>query len=158
MLKWSNSWFYIFFNLNICNQSTYHNIKLTEDWYCQQFLIFLSNKGVYFQIFHFLFQEIASKTRELINNLKSLSVTGEDNKQYITIEVLRERKMTPATENFLFSLAACEGLVQMWIAFGNKIPKWCQKYWNTKCINTLPCVYKCSVYCSNYQVYKYFTF
>ncbi|XP_052101508.1 DENN domain-containing protein 10-like [Mytilus californianus] len=60
-----------------------------------------------------LIKEIASKTRELINNLKSLSVTGEDSKQYITIEVLRERKMTPATENFLFSLAACEGLVQM---------------------------------------------
>ena len=59
------------------------------------------------------FQEISSKTRELINNLKSLAVTGEDNKQYITIEVLRERKMTPATENFLFNLAACEGLVQL---------------------------------------------
>ncbi|XP_069139960.1 DENN domain-containing protein 10-like [Argopecten irradians] len=58
-------------------------------------------------------QEIAKKTSELLNNLKSLAEEGEDGKLFITLETLRARKMNPATENFLFSLAACEGLVKL---------------------------------------------
>ena len=59
-----------------------------------------------------IFQDISNKTKELLNNLKSLA-TEEDGKSYITLESLKERKMPPATENFLFSLAACEGLVKL---------------------------------------------
>lgn len=54
-------------------------------------------------------KEIATKTKELLNNLKSLA----DEDGSISLESLKERKMPPATENFLFSLAACEGLVKL---------------------------------------------
>lgn len=64
-------------------------------------------------IFGILFQEIEQKTSELLNNLKSLCETGDDGKKYLTLESLKQRKMAPATENFLFSLAACEGLVKL---------------------------------------------
>ena len=56
---------------------------------------------------------MASKTKELLNNLKSLAAAGEDGQLSLSLETLRARKMPPATENFLFSLAACEGLVQL---------------------------------------------
>ena len=59
-------------------------------------------------------QDISNKTKELLTNLKSLATTEEDGRQYITLESLKERNMPPATENFLFSLAACEGLVKLW--------------------------------------------
>ncbi|XP_033757595.1 DENN domain-containing protein 10-like [Pecten maximus] len=58
-------------------------------------------------------QEVAKKTNELLDNLKSLAQKGEDGKLFITLDTLRARKMNPATENFLFSLAACEGLVKL---------------------------------------------
>ena len=64
-------------------------------------------------IVYFPFQDISNKTKELLNNLKSLATEDEDGKAYITLESLKERKMPPATENFLFSLAACEGLVKL---------------------------------------------
>ncbi|XP_038070968.1 DENN domain-containing protein 10-like [Patiria miniata] len=59
--------------------------------------------------------DISNKTMELINNLKSLSDSGPDGDGAgkVSIEALRERKMPPATENFLFSLAAAEGLAQV---------------------------------------------
>ncbi|XP_022086595.1 protein FAM45A-like [Acanthaster planci] len=57
--------------------------------------------------------DISNKTMELINNLKSLSDSGPDGTGKVSIEALRERKMPPATENFLFSLAAAEGLAQV---------------------------------------------
>ncbi|ESO94949.1 hypothetical protein LOTGIDRAFT_239462 [Lottia gigantea] len=60
-----------------------------------------------------IIKEIANKTKELLNNLKSLCIEDEEHKSYITLESLRERKMPPATENFLFSLAACEGMVKL---------------------------------------------
>ena len=61
----------------------------------------------------FTLQDISNKTKDLLNNLKSLATTEDDGKQYLTLESLKERKMPPATENFLFSLAACEGLVKL---------------------------------------------
>ncbi|KAH3787602.1 DENN domain-containing protein 10-like [Dreissena polymorpha] len=54
-------------------------------------------------------KEISTKTKELLTNLKSLA--SDDGT--IALETLKERKMPPATENFLYSLAACEGLVAM---------------------------------------------
>ena len=62
-------------------------------------------------IFTTIFQDIAIKTKELLNNLKSLATIGEDGKPVVTLETLRERKMPSSTENFLFNLAAAEGLV-----------------------------------------------
>ncbi|KAK6178152.1 hypothetical protein SNE40_012967 [Patella caerulea] len=56
---------------------------------------------------------ITNKTKDLLNNLKSLAVEDESGKSSITLETLHERKMPPATENFLFSLAVCEGFVQL---------------------------------------------
>nr|XP_054765818.1 DENN domain-containing protein 10-like [Lytechinus pictus] len=56
-------------------------------------------------------KEISKKTGELLNNLKSLSENEDDPK--ITLERLKERKLPPATEGFLFGIAAAEGLVQM---------------------------------------------
>ncbi|CAH1784641.1 unnamed protein product [Owenia fusiformis] len=58
-------------------------------------------------------KEIAKKTKELLNNLKTLATPNEEGVGYITLEALRERKMQPATEHFLYNLAMCEGLVQL---------------------------------------------
>ena len=52
------------------------------------------------------------KTKELLNNLRSLAVQDESGKAYIMLETLRERKMPRSTENFLFNLAAAEGLLK----------------------------------------------
>jgi len=57
-------------------------------------------------------KEIANKTKDLLNKLKSLATEDEDGKMTLSLEVLKERKMPPATENFLFSLAASEGLAK----------------------------------------------
>jgi len=56
-----------------------------------------------------LFQELSIKTRELLSNLSSLAPEGEK----ITLELLHARKLTPATETFLYSLASAEGLAQL---------------------------------------------
>ncbi|XP_025096517.1 protein FAM45A-like isoform X2 [Pomacea canaliculata] len=58
-------------------------------------------------------KEVASKTKELLNNLMTLATPGQDGKLSLSLETLRARKMPPATENFLFSLAASEGFVQL---------------------------------------------
>ncbi|XP_048746661.2 putative DENN domain-containing protein 10 B [Ostrea edulis] len=60
-----------------------------------------------------LIKEISNKTKELLNNLRSLSTQTSDGKEVIQLETLKERKMAPATESFLYSLAACEGLVEV---------------------------------------------
>ncbi|XP_005105764.1 DENN domain-containing protein 10 [Aplysia californica] len=57
-------------------------------------------------------KEIANKTKDLLNNLKSLATENEDGKLTLSLETLKERRMPPATENFLFSLAASEGFVK----------------------------------------------
>lgn len=56
-----------------------------------------------------LLQDLSVKTLELINNLKSLAPEGEK----LSLDVLHARKLTPATENFLYSLASVEGLTQL---------------------------------------------
>ncbi|XP_002738397.1 DENN domain-containing protein 10-like [Saccoglossus kowalevskii] len=60
-----------------------------------------------------IIKEIAVKTKDLINNLKTLATPSEDGgTPKITLEALQERQMPPAMENFLFNLAAAEGFVQ----------------------------------------------
>ena len=59
-----------------------------------------------------LVTELTEKTQSLINNLRGLAVANEDNtRQVIKLEKLRERKLTSAMENFLYNLAAAEGMV-----------------------------------------------
>jgi len=58
-----------------------------------------------------LMQEIADKTRELLNNLKTLGTTDADGNVSISAEQLREKRLPRATENFLLGLAAAEGLL-----------------------------------------------
>lgn len=74
---------------------------------CVEFL----NKAIVFSLF--LLQNVALKTKELLNNLRSLSTSGENAKPVITLETLKGRKMAPATENFLFNLASAEGWVPL---------------------------------------------
>ena len=59
-----------------------------------------------------LFQDIFTKTQELLNNLQTLTQEEEDGKKYITVETLKSRKMQPATETFLLNLAAAEGILK----------------------------------------------
>lgn len=66
-------------------------------------------------------QEISKKTTELLNNLRSLATETEDGSHVIQLETLKERKMAAATESFLFSLAACEGLVEVWETKGGGV-------------------------------------
>lgn len=59
-------------------------------------------------------KEISEKTKELLNNLKSLSVPDEETgKPHITLELLRSKKMPKTSENFLYSLSVCEGMVKL---------------------------------------------
>jgi len=59
-----------------------------------------------------LVKELSVKTKDLINNLKKLAVESEDGgKARVTLETLKQRKLTAVVENFLFNLAAAEGLV-----------------------------------------------
>ncbi|XP_022336546.2 DENN domain-containing protein 10-like [Crassostrea virginica] len=60
-----------------------------------------------------IIKEISKKTTELLNNLRSLATETENGSHVIQLETLKERKMAPATESFLYSLAACEGLVEV---------------------------------------------
>eukprot|EP00062_Callorhinchus_milii_P017861 gi/632970704/ref/XP_007901798.1/ PREDICTED: protein FAM45A [Callorhinchus milii] len=59
-------------------------------------------------------KEISLKTKEILTNLASLaSASGENRKPTITLEVLKERRFPPATENFLYHLAAAEQMLQI---------------------------------------------
>lgn len=54
-------------------------------------------------------KEVSKKTKDLINNVKGLAPEGGK----ISLELLHNRKMNPATETFLFSLATAEGLTEL---------------------------------------------
>ncbi|CAH3124244.1 unnamed protein product [Porites lobata] len=59
-----------------------------------------------------LVKELSVKTKDLINNLTKLAVEPEGGgKARVTLEALKQRKLTAVVENFLFNLAAAEGLV-----------------------------------------------
>ena len=66
--------------------------------------------GLQFALRYLQLQELSVKTKDLINNLKKLAVESEG-KVRVTLEALKQRKLTPVVENFLFNLATAEGLV-----------------------------------------------
>lgn len=56
-------------------------------------------------------KDISVKTKEVLANLVALADECEDSK--ITLEGLKQRHFPPATENFLFHLAAAEQLLRI---------------------------------------------
>nr|AGM32878.1 protein FAM45A-like protein [Coptotermes formosanus] len=59
-------------------------------------------------------REIADKTRELLNQLRSLAtVTTPEGKHMVSIETLRERNLPQALDNFLFNLAVAENIMML---------------------------------------------
>lgn len=60
---------------------------------------------------HLNSQDISIKTKEILTNLVALADECEDSK--ITLEVLKQHHFPPATENFLFHLAAAEQLLRI---------------------------------------------
>jgi len=56
-------------------------------------------------------KDIATKTAELIVQLKSLA--GGNGDECLTLEKLKEHKLAPALENFLFNLAVAENLIRV---------------------------------------------
>uniref|UniRef100_A0A8C7D0U2 DENN domain containing 10 n=1 Tax=Oncorhynchus kisutch TaxID=8019 RepID=A0A8C7D0U2_ONCKI len=58
-----------------------------------------------------IIKDISIKTREILANLASLAEECENSK--ITLETLKQRHFPPATENFLFHLAAAEQLLKI---------------------------------------------
>ena len=56
-------------------------------------------------------QDISVKTKEVLTNLVALADECEDSK--ITLEALKQHHFPPATENFLFHLAAAEQLLRI---------------------------------------------
>lgn len=60
-------------------------------------------------------QDISVKTKEILANLVALADECEDSK--ISLEGLKQHHFPPATENFLFHLAAAEQLLRIWACF-----------------------------------------
>ena len=58
-------------------------------------------------------KEINVKTKEMIGNLKALSVREDGTPGVISYELLKQRKFTANMSNFLFALATVEGLTQL---------------------------------------------
>lgn len=61
-------------------------------------------------------QDLTLKTRDLISSVRSLAekAAGEgEGEAKLTLEVLRARKLTPAMEKFLYSLASAEGMTEL---------------------------------------------
>ena len=58
-----------------------------------------------------LIKELTNKTKELISKLDILKVEV-DGKNVITLESLKERKLPPNMDTFLFGVAQSEGLTQ----------------------------------------------
>ncbi|XP_062928134.1 DENN domain-containing protein 10 isoform X1 [Mobula hypostoma] len=57
-------------------------------------------------------KDISQKTKEILTILASLT-PDEDGKSKITLEILKERRFPPATESFLYHLAAAEQMLQI---------------------------------------------
>lgn len=56
--------------------------------------------------------EISSRTNDLLNSLKALCIQ-RDGKCVITLELLKEKKLAPALETFLFNLAIAENMIAL---------------------------------------------
>uniref|UniRef100_T1IIY2 UDENN domain-containing protein n=1 Tax=Strigamia maritima TaxID=126957 RepID=T1IIY2_STRMM len=52
--------------------------------------------------------DIANKTKDLINTLQSFATDKQ-----LTVEILREKNLAPALENFLFNLAVAENIIKL---------------------------------------------
>ena len=65
-----------------------------------------------FLFFSFLFKELTRRTKEIINNLKSLDEENGDNPD-ISLELLQSKNLTAVMQSFLFNLASAEGLVRL---------------------------------------------
>ncbi|XP_002718784.1 DENN domain-containing protein 10 isoform X2 [Oryctolagus cuniculus] len=58
-------------------------------------------------------QDIALKTKEIFSSLAPLSeVSGDGGKPVLRVEALKQKRFPPATENFLYHLAAAEQMLQ----------------------------------------------
>nr|CAD7202538.1 unnamed protein product [Timema douglasi] len=59
-----------------------------------------------------LIREIADKTKELLDQLRTLAnVKTPEGKLMVSIEAIREKNLPPALDNFLFNLAVAENLI-----------------------------------------------
>lgn len=59
-------------------------------------------------------QDIALKTKEIFTNLAPFSeASGEGEKRVLNLEALKQRRFPPATENFLYHLAAAEQMLKL---------------------------------------------
>ena len=61
-------------------------------------------------------QDLTLKTRDLISNVRSLAEKAAEEGEgepKLTLEILRARKLTPAMEQFLYSLASAEGMTEL---------------------------------------------
>ncbi|KAM4704524.1 DENN domain-containing protein 10 [Rhinophrynus dorsalis] len=58
-------------------------------------------------------KDICGKTREILSMLSSfVEATGDQEKPTINVDLLKQKRFPPATENFLFHLAAAEQMLQ----------------------------------------------
>ncbi|XP_064483896.1 DENN domain-containing protein 10-like [Ornithodoros turicata] len=60
-----------------------------------------------------LIRDIATKTQELLSNLKRATSCSQNGRQVVSLQKLKELKFAPALENFYWNLAVAEGLVDV---------------------------------------------
>jgi len=65
---------------------------------------------VYYALSCFIVKALSVKTKELITNVQSLSDESDGS---VTLNGLREKKLNPALETFLYNVASAEGLTQL---------------------------------------------
>nr|KAF6322289.1 hypothetical protein mPipKuh1_004829 [Pipistrellus kuhlii] len=59
-------------------------------------------------------QDISLKTKEIFTNLAPFSeASGDGGKRVLNLEALKQRRFPPATENFLYHLAAAEQMLKI---------------------------------------------
>lgn len=58
-------------------------------------------------------KEIHTKTVELLKSLKTFTVQNEHGATVMRLPALKEKKLAPALENFLWNLATAEGLIEV---------------------------------------------
>ena len=65
---------------------------------------------IYHTYYSVIVKALSVKTRELITNVQSLSDEADGS---VTLNGLREKKLNPALETFLYNVASAEGLTQL---------------------------------------------
>lgn len=66
--------------------------------------------------FSVLLKDIALKTKEIFTNLAPFSEVSDDGgKIVLSVEALKQKRFPPATENFLYHLAAAEQMLKIWM-------------------------------------------